>query len=238
MLSISFHIHYKNLRFDFSIRDYVKFVEDNYGDFIALSLEFKSNVILGLKTLCTLYQQNNNVRPRIQKLISNDNYYLMDISVKNYNDIGDITKKDNIDYAVIGAEGPLHDGLTDFLHLLNIKCIGPHNSYAKIEWDKYFARKLMQHYGLRKYNPRFKEFNPNLLESLDCSKLFFETIASFGNYVIKPVGLCGGKGVKTISITEKTGDLIAIKNVTDENDLMIIKKLSITLLERDFSIFA
>ena len=39
----------------------------------------------------------------------------------------------------------------------------------------------------------------------------------------------GGKGVKTISITEKTGDLIAIKNVTDENDLMIIKKSGITI---------
>ena len=147
-------------------------------------------------TNINLFCVGNYINPGIQKLISNNNYYLMDISVKNYNDIGDITKKDNIDYAVIGAEGPLHDGLTNFLHLLNIKCIGPQNSYAKIEWDKYFARKLMQDYGLRKYNPRFKEFNPNLLESLDCSKLFFETIASFGNYVIKPVGLCGGKGVK------------------------------------------
>lgn len=34
----------------------------------------------------------------------------------------------------------------------------------------------------------------------------------------------GGKGVKTISITEKTGELIAIKNVTDQDDLMIINK--------------
>ena len=34
----------------------------------------------------------------------------------------------------------------------------------------------------------------------------------------------GGKGVKTINITEKTGDLIAIKNVNDKDDLMIINK--------------
>jgi DNA gyrase subunit A len=39
----------------------------------------------------------------------------------------------------------------------------------------------------------------------------------------------GGKGVKTISITEKTGDLIAIKNVTDQDDLMIINKSSIVI---------
>ncbi|EKC61492.1 DNA gyrase subunit A, partial [human gut metagenome] len=34
----------------------------------------------------------------------------------------------------------------------------------------------------------------------------------------------GGKGVKTLSITDKTGRLVAIKNVTDDNDLMIINQ--------------
>ena len=39
----------------------------------------------------------------------------------------------------------------------------------------------------------------------------------------------GGKGVKTISITEKTGDLVAIKNVDDSNGLMIINKSGIAI---------
>ena len=39
----------------------------------------------------------------------------------------------------------------------------------------------------------------------------------------------GGKGVKTMQITEKTGRLVAIKSVTDENDLMIINKSGITI---------
>ena len=39
----------------------------------------------------------------------------------------------------------------------------------------------------------------------------------------------GGKGVKTISITDKTGSLVAIKNVIDENDLMIINKSGIAI---------
>ena len=39
----------------------------------------------------------------------------------------------------------------------------------------------------------------------------------------------GGKGVKTISITEKTGNLVAIKNVTDDDDLMIINKSGIAI---------
>ncbi|PHQ30481.1 DNA gyrase subunit A [Leeuwenhoekiella nanhaiensis] len=39
----------------------------------------------------------------------------------------------------------------------------------------------------------------------------------------------GGKGVKTISITEKTGSLVSINNVTDEDDLMIINKSGIAI---------
>ena len=39
----------------------------------------------------------------------------------------------------------------------------------------------------------------------------------------------GGKGVKTLSVTEKTGSLIAIKDVTDENDLMIITRNGIAI---------
>ncbi|MEC8615528.1 MAG: DNA gyrase subunit A [Bacteroidota bacterium] len=39
----------------------------------------------------------------------------------------------------------------------------------------------------------------------------------------------GGKGVKTISITEKTGNLVALKNVSDDDDLMIIKKSGVAI---------
>ena len=39
----------------------------------------------------------------------------------------------------------------------------------------------------------------------------------------------GGKGVKTINVTEKTGELIAIKNVSDDNDLMIITQNGLTI---------
>lgn len=39
----------------------------------------------------------------------------------------------------------------------------------------------------------------------------------------------GGKGVKTISVTEKTGELVAIKNVTDQDDLMIINRSGLAI---------
>ncbi len=44
-----------------------------------------------------------------------------------------------------------------------------------------------------------------------------------------PITHRGGKGVKTINITEKTGKLIAIKNVSDDNDLMIITQNGLTI---------
>jgi DNA gyrase subunit A len=44
-----------------------------------------------------------------------------------------------------------------------------------------------------------------------------------------PITNRGGKGVKTINITEKTGRLIAIKNVSDDNDLMIITQNGLTI---------
>ena len=39
----------------------------------------------------------------------------------------------------------------------------------------------------------------------------------------------GGKGVKTLQVTEKTGRVVAIKAVTDDDDLMIINKSGVTL---------
>ena len=39
----------------------------------------------------------------------------------------------------------------------------------------------------------------------------------------------GGKGVKTLNVTDKTGMLIALKDVTDENDLVIINKSGLTI---------
>jgi len=39
----------------------------------------------------------------------------------------------------------------------------------------------------------------------------------------------GGKGVKTINVTEKTGDLISLKNVSDDEDLMVINKSGVTI---------
>ena len=63
-------------------------------------------------------------------------------------------------------------------------------------------------------------------EILVVSEKGFGKRSSVGDYRITNRG---GKGVKTINITEKTGNLINILNVTDEDDLMIINKSGITI---------
>jgi len=60
-------------------------------------------------------------------------------------------------------------------------------------------------------------------------ELLDENGKSFESVPVYRVTNRGGKGVKTINITEKTGKLVSIKSVTDENDLMIINKSGITI---------
>ena len=55
--------------------------------------------------------------------------------------------------------------------------------------------------------------------------LGFLAFAHLGGCVLS----VGSGGVKTLAVTDKTGRLVAIKNVTDENDLMIINKSGITI---------
>jgi DNA gyrase subunit A len=68
--------------------------------------------------------------------------------------------------------------------------------------------------------------NDTSTDILVVSKNGYGKRSSLDNYRITNRG---GKGVKTISITDKTGSLVAIKNVSDENDLMIINKSGIAI---------
>ena len=91
------------------------------------------------------------------------------------------------DFVVVGPEEPLADGVVDELRGLGIPCIGPTRSLARIESSKVFARELLSKYQIAG-NPEYKVFRTN------------HGIASYvqglGEYVVKPDGLTGGKGVR------------------------------------------
>ncbi len=91
-----------------------------------------------------------------------------------------------IDFAVIGPEDPLGNGVVDTLAAIGIPCVGPLQDLAQLETSKAFTRALLSKYGIQG-NPRFKVF-----ETYRGVKDF---IASLDRVVLKPDGLTGGKGV-------------------------------------------
>ena len=115
-----------------------------------------------------------------------------DFELGNYNDLNKIksyAQKIKPDFAFIGPEEPLGNGVVDALEEIGIKSIGPIKKLAQLEASKSFTRNLLQKYKI-KGNPKFGNFNKN---NISDAKKFLDEIESC---VIKPDGLTGGKGVK------------------------------------------
>jgi phosphoribosylamine--glycine ligase/phosphoribosylformylglycinamidine cyclo-ligase len=113
-------------------------------------------------------------------------------SYKTIYKIYDFCKEKNINVAVIGSENMLVLGIVNYLEKKGISCIGPSAELAKLETDKAYARYLMDNDTfLSKFNPKYKVFNgfKQLKSYID----FTKTLDM--KYVIKPTGLCSGKGV-------------------------------------------
>lgn len=95
----------------------------------------------------------------------------------------------NVDFVIPGPELPIVEGIADFLDDHGIPCISPFKKVARIEGSKSFARNLMKKYKIKAY-PSFI-----VVESMD---EFQRAINEIQDYVIKPDGLTGGKGVKVL----------------------------------------
>lgn len=91
-------------------------------------------------------------------------------------------------FAVIGPEEPLAAGIVDMLEdELGIPCVGPGKSLARIESSKSFTRELLAKYKIPG-NPEYRVFR-----SMDGLEPYLD---SLDEYVLKPDGLTGGKGVQ------------------------------------------
>jgi phosphoribosylamine--glycine ligase len=90
--------------------------------------------------------------------------------------------------AVIGPEAPLEKGIADALQKAGIPTVGPTQEAAQLETNKEFTRTLMRDHGIPG-GPRFWAFD---------EAAAFEAFVSDSNFefVIKPLGLTGGKGVR------------------------------------------
>ncbi len=102
-----------------------------------------------------------------------------------------IAKKTRPDFAFVAPDDPIGAGIVDALASIDIPCVAPSKSLARIESSKGFARDLLKKYGIDA-SPKFKVFRNSDTKSLNT----FIVQELEGNYVVKYDALKGGKGVK------------------------------------------
>lgn len=138
--------------------------------------------------------------------------------------------ENKIDTCVISSDNLLQDGLIDIARELGLKTFGPTSKGAKIEWSKTYALNIVKDLApdmiIKNYNVK----NENELESI---------INKYENdeFVIKPEGLTGGKGVKVGGIHFKgkqEGLEYAKKCLNDSGNVIIQDKIE----GREFTVMA
>ena len=132
----------------------------------------------------SLFCLSPSINPHISVLC--EKYFTVPLSENQT--IAGVAKKLNIDFAIIGPENPLENGLVDTLEKEGIPSVAPKKDVARIETSKSFARNILDRCSPEK-NPQRKEFS-----SLEGVEEFLQKLG--GNYVVKYDGLMGGKGVK------------------------------------------
>lgn len=110
-------------------------------------------------------------------------------NLKDIEAIADFAISNQIDFAICGPEMPLVEGVANKLISKGIPCVGPLKELAMIEGSKAFARSLLKKHKIEAY-PEFKIIS-NIKEAESAMK-------EIQDFVVKPDGLTGGKGVKVL----------------------------------------
>lgn len=116
----------------------------------------------------------------------------VDVAVNDFKGIKKLVIEKNIQLVVVGPEGPLVDGISDFFaadkDLKKVGIIGPVAAAAKLEGSKDFAKQFMMKYGIP--TAKYATFTK---KSLKEGQQFLTTLKP--PYVLKADGLASGKGV-------------------------------------------
>lgn len=155
-----------------------------------------------------LFTIMSNQNPGLKR-ISTDFAIIKETDVEKILDWKYIKNKE-IDIAIIGPEAPLEAGIVNALKEKGIRCASPTKEAAQIETSKKFMRNIMEKYNI-----------PGNIKSVffDNSVELEKYIKSLDNeFVVKPVGLTGGKGVKV------QGDHFKTKEEGLEYALSILKE--------------
>jgi phosphoribosylamine--glycine ligase len=164
--------------------------------------------------------------PRLFSFMKANNPGIASLSEKiqpgSYADLKAITGfalENKIDFAVIGPEDPLNNGVVDALAACGIPSVGPNKSLARLETSKSFTRNLVSKYNIPG-NPQFKVFT-----AMDGVEDFLNELEGI---VLKPDGLTGGKGVLV------QGDHFATKAEALKLCGQILKESSSVIIEEKF----
>ncbi len=164
--------------------------------------------------------------PRLFSFMKANNPGIASLSEKiqpgSYADLAAITgfaTANKIEFAVIGPEDPLNNGVVDALAQIGIPAVGPNQSLARLETSKSFTRNLVSKYNIPG-NPQFKVFT-----SMDGVEAFLNALEGI---VLKPDGLTGGKGVLV------QGDHFATKEEALKLCTQILKDSSSVIVEEKF----
>jgi len=116
----------------------------------------------------------------------------VDLSVSDFEGIGNFCIQNNIEILVVGPEVPLVEGIHDYFEskpeLNKTAVIGPKKMGAQLEGSKKFSKEFMERHNIP--TARYKAFTK---ETLEDSFAFLETLSP--PYVLKADGLAAGKGV-------------------------------------------
>ena len=132
----------------------------------------------------SLFCISKDINPQIFDLCKD--YFVTDLA--NIPDIVSYSRKNKVDFAIIGPENPLANGIVNELENVGVGCVGPKKEVALIETSKTFARKIIDLCCPEK-NPQRKVFS-----STEGVESFIKQLG--GEYVKKFDGLMGGKGVR------------------------------------------
>jgi phosphoribosylamine--glycine ligase len=170
--------------------------------------------------------RRSDQKPRLFSFMKSNNPGIASLSEKiklgGYADLEAITGfslENKIEFAVIGPEDPLNNGVVDALAKIGIPAIGPTKSLARLETSKSFTRNLVSIYNIPG-NPRFKVF-----KTIDGVEAFLNNLEGI---VIKPDGLTGGKGVLV------QGDHFATRDEALKLCQQILKESSSVIVEEKF----
>ncbi|WP_373069534.1 phosphoribosylamine--glycine ligase [Sulfurimonas sp.] len=108
------------------------------------------------------------------------------LNIKDYNELAEYAKENNIELTIVGPEAPLVDGVVDIFKSQGLTIFGPSKEAAQLEGSKVYMKNFLAKYNI----PTAKYIETSSIEE---AFKFADSLTA--PIVVKADGLCGGKGV-------------------------------------------